>query len=113
MRNKMTTEQAEIRRLSRIYSNLRPKQRALAEGLIRQAARLRVQLDILNKDIQENGLTEPFQQSDKVDPYDRERPAAALFAKYDKNYQAIINQLNDLVPEEEDGADDLADFRNG
>lgn len=42
---------------------MRPKQKALAEGLINQAARLRAQLDLLNADIAENGLTEMFQQS--------------------------------------------------
>lgn len=60
---------------------------------------MRVYLNDLNEDIKENGLTELFTQSDKVEPYDRERPAAALFLKYDKNYQAVIRQLCDLCPE--------------
>ena len=100
------TETGEIKRLSGIYSNLQPKQKQLAEGLIVQAARLRVRLDALNADISENGLTELFQQSDKVDPYTRERPEAALFVKLDKNYQAIIRQLNEMLPPEEDADDD-------
>lgn len=98
---KITTEVAEIRRLNRIYANLPPKQKQLAEGLIVQAARLRVRLDELNLDIQEHGLTELFQQSEKVEPYERERPQASLFIKCDKNYQAIIRQLNDMMPPEE------------
>ena len=108
-----TTEAGEIKRLSAIYANLQPKQKALAQGLIIQAARLRVQLDELNADIQENGLTELFQQSDKIDPYTRTRPEAELFIKADKSYQAIIRQLTDLLPAEEDpAADDLAAFRS-
>jgi len=108
------TEKGEISRLSAVYSNLQPKQKQLAEGLIVQAARLRVRLDILNADITKNGLTELFTQSEKVEPYNRERPEAALFIKLDKNYQAIIRQLNDMLPPEEDADDDeISEYRNG
>ena len=108
-----TTEQGEIKRLSAIYDNLPPKQKALAQGLIVQAARLRVMLDELRADIQENGMTELFQQSEKVEPYVRTRPQADLFVKMDKNPQAIIRQLQDMLPPENDQDDDLAAFRNG
>ena len=33
----------------------------------------------------------------------RTRPAADLFVKLDKNYQAIIRQLNELTPPEKNG----------
>lgn len=92
------TEQSEIRRLTRIYKNLPPNQFAVAQGLIVQAARLRVRLDTLWKDLQANGETELFTQSEKTDPYERERPAARLFTATDKNYQSIIKQLNELTP---------------
>lgn len=111
--SKKSVEQAEIARLSAIYAELPPKQRALAQGLIVQAARLRVQLDELNLDIQKNGLTELFTQSANVEPYVRTRPQADLFVKLDKNHQAIIRQLQDMLPEETDQDDDLAAFRNG
>lgn len=92
------TEQSEIRRLTRIYRNLPPNQFAVAQGLIVQAARLRVRLDTLWKDLQVKGETELFTQSEKTDPYERERPAARLFTATDKNYQSIIKQLNELTP---------------
>ena len=66
---------------------------------ITQAARLRVRLNELNADIEANGLIELFSQSEKTEPYERERPAASLFIKLDKNYQAIIKQLTDMLPE--------------
>lgn len=97
-RKRATSEASEIRRLTKIYAGLPEKQLALAQGLIAQAARLRVRLDELNADIEEHGLTEMFQQSDKVEPYSRERPEAALFTKLDKNYQTIMRQLSDMVP---------------
>ncbi len=106
-------EQKEIQRLNTIYAGLPPKQKAIAEGLIIQAARLRVSLDLLAADIRENGLTEMFRQSDKVEPYTRERAATQIFAKMDKNYQGIISQLNKMVPAEDEPDDDLASFKRG
>ena len=96
--SKEITEQSEIKRLTRIYKKLPPNQFAVAQGLIVQAARLRIRLNQLWKDIQENGETELFSQSDKTEPYERERPAARLFTATDKNYQSIIKQLNELTP---------------
>ena len=95
---KKCTEKSEIKRLSDIYKSLPHNQFAVAQGLIVQAARLRVRLNQLWEDIQENGETEMFSQSDKTDPYERERPAARLFTATDKNYQSIIKQLNELTP---------------
>ena len=86
---KIITEESEIKRLSKIYKKLQPNQ---------YAARLRVRLNKLWEDIEKNGETEMFSQSEKTEPYERERPAARLFTATDKNYQAIIKQLNDLTP---------------
>ena len=94
------TETSEIRRLKRVFATLPPNKLAVAEGLIIQAARLRVRLDRLWADIQENGETELFTQSEKAAPYERERPAARLFTATDKNYQSAIKQLAELVPPE-------------
>lgn len=91
-------EKKEIERLTEIYKHLPPNQFAVAEGLIAQAARLRISLDDLWKDIKKNGRTEMFSQSADAKPYQRERPAAKQFVALDKNYQAIIKQLNDICP---------------
>ena len=98
------TEKSEIERLSRIYENLPENQFAVAQGLIVQAARLRVRLDKLWKDLSKNGETDLFSQSEKTEPYERERPAARLFTATDKNYQAIIKQLNELTPPSKAGS---------
>lgn len=47
---KEITEESEIRRLTRIYKNLPPNEFAVAQGLIVQAARLRVRLNKLWQD---------------------------------------------------------------
>lgn len=96
---KKRTEKSEINRLTKIFKDLPENQFAVAQGLIVQAARLRVRLDRLWEDIQENGETEQFSQSDKTDPYERERPAARLFTATDKNYQSVIKQLVEMVPQ--------------
>ena len=91
--------------------SLPPKQFAIAQGLIAQAARIRVNLDTLAADIAENGLTEMFQQSEKVEPYKKTRPEADLFIKLDKNYQSIIKQLNDMIQDDVDGDEEFLEFR--
>ena len=95
---KPITEQSEIKRLTDIYKGLPQNQFAVAHGLIVQAARLRVRLDRLWAEIQKNGEVEMFSQSERTEPYERERPAARLFTATDKNYQSIIKQLNELTP---------------
>jgi len=107
-----TAEQFEVERLTELYKSLPPKQFALAQGLIIQAARLRVRLDKLWAELEEKGETEWFTQSEKTDPYERERPASRTFTATDKSYQSIIKQLNDMLPvEDESGADELDEFR--
>ena len=104
---KKAPEQTEVERLTEIYQGLPPKQFALAQGLIIQAARLRVRLDKVWAEIEEKGETEWFTQSDKTDPYERERPASRTFTATDKSYQSIIKQLNDMLPADTEKADDL------
>lgn len=95
---KEITVQSEIRRLTKHYKNLSDGKKAIAQGLIAEAARLRVLLDQLWADIEENGMTEMFRQSEDQDAYERERPAARQYLSSNKNYQAIIKQLDAMVP---------------
>ena len=99
----------ERNRLRKIYAELPPKRLSVAMGLIDQAARMRVQLDELASDIAENGMTEWFQQSEKCEPYKRERPEAAIFVKLDKNYQTVMRQLADMVPAETESPEAVND----
>lgn len=101
---KEITEQSEIRRLNRVYKDLPQGKKAIAQGLIAEAARLRVLCDILWADIEENGLVEMFAQSEDQEPYERERPAARQYLTANKNYQAIIKQLDTMVPIDSPGA---------
>lgn len=88
----------EEERLRNIFDGIPDNQFRLAEGLIKQAARLKVLLDDNWKDILENGEYEKFSQSENQIPYDRKRPIVENYDNRDKTYQNIIKQLTDLLP---------------
>lgn len=88
----------EMKRLKELFKDIPEKKQKVAEGLIVQAARLRVLLNEMWVDITENGDYELFTQSDKTEPYERERPVARLYNTRDQSYQRIVKQLTDLLP---------------
>lgn len=96
----------EKNRLMRLFKNIPENKEKAVQGLIIQAARLRVLLDEMWEDISENGDYEMFSQSEKQEPYERERPVAKLYNSRDVSYQRVIKQLTDLIQEstEEDSA---------
>ena len=69
-----------------------------ADGLIKLAAFMRISLEDYEEDIKEFGYTELFSQSDKTDPYDRERPVVRLHIAMAKNYNTVMVKLFDLIP---------------
>src|SRR5699024_12370231 len=87
--------------LNRIVSNIARYQMLVVSGLITQAARLRVLLDEMWEDITNGGDYDLFSQSEKVEPYERERPVAKLYNSRDQSYQKVIKQLVELLPKEE------------
>ena len=79
---------------------------------------MRVQLQDLEKDINEKGFTELFSQGNQ-EPYTRQRPEANIYCSLNTSYQKIIKQLTDLLPKDElkkvesDGFDDFVSGRDG
>ena len=92
----------EKQRLQELYKNIPENQKKLTEGLIIQAARLRILLDEMWIDITENGDYEMFSQSEKQTPYERERPVAKMYNSRNDSYCRILKQLSDILPEEPD-----------
>lgn len=90
----------EIKRLKAIFKDIDGNNKALVDGLIIQAARLRISLNLIWEDISVNGDTEEFTQSPNTPSYERERPVARLFNNRDKNYQSIIKILTEKLPVE-------------
>lgn len=108
----------EKKRLQAVYSELDPMKKMLAEGLIERAAFMRVECEDLEADLKENGWVEEFQQAKGMDPYDRARPQGQAYQSLNKNYQAIIKQLDSMLPQtsgpvKEDGFDDFVRGREG
>lgn len=103
----------ELKRLKDNYEGLSESRKKLAEGLIERAAFMRIEMEDLEKDLDENGWTELFCQG-KQEPYDRARPQGQLYNAINANYQKIIKQLDSMLPKEEpkaqnedDGFDDF------
>lgn len=87
----------ETARLTELFKDMPGTRLKLSEGLIIQAARLRILLDDNWKDILENGEYEKFSQSENQIPYDRKRPIVENYDNRDKTYQSIISQLNGML----------------
>jgi len=103
----------EITRLNKIFVAKSDNEKELLSGLIRRAAFMKVQLDDMEKDLVTHGFVEMFSQSEKTEPYERERPLARLYNTLNKNYQTLMKQLGDFVErteagEKDDGFDEFA-----
>ena len=95
---KMSREQAEYNRLSVLYERIPANKRALVDGLLVQAARLRVSLDDLYEDLQKNGNTEMFKQANDGVEFPRERPESKIFATRDKSYMPRASMCQTRKP---------------
>ena len=109
---------AEKERLTANYADLPAARKQVAEGLIVRAAFMRIELEDLEKDIQENGWTEMFSQG-RQEPYARARPQGQTYNAVNANYQKIIKQLDSMLPRDEvppadpeDGFDDFVAGRD-
>lgn len=88
----------EIKRLSDVLREVPEETFQAADGLINRAAFMRVTLEDYEADLTENGHTEMFSQSEKTEPYERERPVARLYNSMVKNYTTTLVKLFDLIP---------------
>ena len=104
----------EYARLKKVFAGLGKDEATVCEGLMVQAARLRVLLDDAWADISEKGDVEMFTQSENAPPYERKRPVAELYNAREKNYQTAIRQLLDRMPQgTKDAAEDIMKFALG
>ena len=104
----------EVSRLKKVFAGMGEDEAAVCDGLVVQAARLRVLLDDAWADISEKGDVEMFTQSENAPPYERKRPVAELYNAREKNYQTAIRQLLDRMPQgTKDAAEDILRFALG
>lgn len=89
----------ELTRLNRVFKDVDKNTKNVIDGLIRRAAYMRIALEDYEDDLDENGHVEMFSQSPSVEPYERERPVTRLYNQMNKNYQSIMKQLSDKLPD--------------
>lgn len=92
--------QREINRLKKNLAKAPGDKRRLVAGLVQRAAFLRIELEELEADINENGSTEIYQPNEEAMPITRIRAAAQQYDKLVRSYTTVCRQLADLVPDE-------------
>ena len=103
----------EVTRLNKIFVAKSDVEKEFLNGLIKRAAFMKCQLEDMEKNLNQNGFTEMFTQSEKTPEYERERPMARMYNSLNKNYQTLMKQLADFVDrtentgEKDDGFDDF------
>ena len=79
-------------------SDMDDKRKKIAKGICKVAAFAYIEaLDIMD-DILENGWVELFSQSEKTEPYERERPVSGIMLRLFEKYTKSISQLNNMLP---------------
>ena len=102
----------EVNRIKKLYKEF-PKDKVKAlEGLINEAAFIKVSLEELRENLLANGFTEVFEQGEQR--FNRERPEVKIYTTFIQRYSNVMKQLIDLLPPEvkKEEADELLEFLN-
>lgn len=89
----------EVNRLKKLYKEFPREKSKILEGLINEAAFMKLTLENLRIDLNKNGLTELFEQGEQA--FMRERPEAKQYTSFIQRYSQVMKQLIDLLPPEE------------
>lgn len=100
---------AEKARLEMLYNDLPESRHKVAAGLIDRAAFMRIELEDLEKDLQENGWAEMFSQGNQ-EPYPRARPQGQSYNTMNANYLKTIQKLDAMLPKEQGGGEENDGF---
>lgn len=100
----------EINRVKKIYKDFPKEKLKVLEGLIQEAAFMKISLEEMREDLLTNGLTEVFEQGSQK--FERERPHVKIYTTFMQRYSGVMKQLIDLLPEEQkkEEADQLLEF---
>lgn len=100
----------EVNRLKKLYKDFDKDKSKAIEGLINEAAFMKVTLEDSRTDLIRNGLTEFFEQGEQC--FKRERPEVKIYTTFIQRYSNVMKQLIDLLPIEikKEEADQLIEF---
>jgi len=91
----------EIRKLRRLFKNLPPDKKKATEGLIQEAAFMKVTLEEARYVIDQEGILEKFEQGSQK--FLREHPATKVYNTMIQRYATVCKQLFEMVPDPETG----------
>lgn len=88
----------EINKIKKIFKDFPKDKIKVLEGLISEAAFMKVSLEDTRLDLIKNGLTELFEQGEQS--FNRERPEVKIYTTFMQRYSGVMKQLIDLLPVE-------------
>lgn len=93
----------EKKKLKAIISQLPEEMQQMTEGLVADACFMVEQLEKLRAEIEENGWAEEYKNGENQ--YGKKTSIAGdMYLKTQKSYAALIKQLTDLMPKQQEGA---------
>ncbi|HBF4859724.1 TPA: hypothetical protein KOP35_003728 [Clostridioides difficile] len=95
----------EVSRLKKNYKDLEKEKVKILDGLVNEAAFLKISLEETREILTKEGLTEIFKQGKQE--FERERLQVKIYLNFMKLYSNVMKQLIDIIPsdmkqEEED-----------
>ncbi|MGO0987960.1 hypothetical protein ACTPEW_18690 [Clostridioides difficile] len=95
----------EVSRLKKNYKDLEKEKVKILDGLVNEAAFLKISLEETREILVKEGLTEIFKQGKQE--FERERLQVKIYLNFMKLYSSVMKQLIDIIPsdmkqEEED-----------
>lgn len=99
----------ELKRLEKIFKDIRPDKKETVRKLIENAAFMEVQLSCLQKEIAEKGPVSEYQNGENQWGT-KKSPEVEIYNTMIKNYTAVVKQLLELLPEGDGNGDELLDF---
>ena len=90
----------EIAELNKLFQDIPADQAKLVEGLIQNAAFMRITLEELQQEVIENGAVIQCQSGNGFDTI-KDNPAQKAYTTMVARYTQIINQLQSFLPEKE------------
>lgn len=106
----------EASKLNRLFKKIDAEKKKAVDSLIKNAAFMTITLEDLQEEINENGVTEEYQNG--ANQFGKKKSSAVeVYNTMIKNHSAIIRQLTDLLPKEDpvpvdDGFDSFVSERD-
>lgn len=100
----------EVSRLKKNYKDLEKEKVKILDGLVSEAAFLKISLEETREILIREGLTEIFKQGKQE--FERERLQVKIYLNFMKLYSSVMKQLIDIIPSDikQEEEDELIEF---